>query len=163
MPKAFPPTVRDAVREMSDTPKMEVFKRVVMEPILRMRTAMVEPLTMPAMSPTTSLQKFDTGPALLTRLKASLAPWIFRDAMALKGFLSAEATAMPIMSKTMPMSMIPKSKMNPGTRPICFKSDSEIEFRENESMKVMMVIRMIHPDLKRFLTIFMYTFPLKFI
>ncbi len=65
-------------------------------------TALVVPLTMPQMSPTTSLQTLETLLALRSRERASLAPFTFRAAMEWKGLGSAAVTATPMISNRIP-------------------------------------------------------------
>ena len=62
-------------------------------------TAAVVPLTMPQMSPTTSLQKLETWLARRISRSASRAPGTFRAAMEWKGRSSEAVTATPTISK----------------------------------------------------------------
>ena len=74
--------------------------------------AEAEPDTTPQMSPTTSLQMELTRSAFRRRLMAALAPGTFRAAMAWKGFSSAVATAIPIISKIIPMKIMARRMRN---------------------------------------------------
>ena len=80
-------------------------------------TAEAEPDTTPQISPTTSLQKLETFSALRSRCRASAAPGTFLAAMAWKGFSSADITATPMISNTMPSATISKSTRNASTSP----------------------------------------------
>jgi len=161
LPKALPPTVKEAVDEISTTLKIDVFKSVLIEPIFKIKTAIVDPLIMPAMSPTTSLQKLETGPAWFISSKASFAPFIFLEAIELKGFLLAEATAMPMMSKMIPVITIIKSNKNPKANPILPRSVSETELSKNEKIKVIKETWIIHLYLILLVLIFIFKLPLK--
>ena len=106
LPIALPPTVNpaanaDIIREIPlGHPTCALAK------INAAIVADAEPDTTPQMSPTTSLQIELTRSALRKRRIASWAPGTFREAMEWNGFSSADATAIPIMSKIMPTKII---------------------------------------------------------
>jgi len=81
---------------------------------------------------------------------------IFLEAIELKGFLLADATAMPIMSNMMPVKTIIKSNKNPNASPMLPRSDSETELSKKEKMKVMTETWIIHLYLMRFVIIFIF-------
>ena len=68
-------------------------------------TVAVEPLTMPQMSPTTSLQNEATFSALRMRYSASFAPLTRCAAIELNGLGFAAVTATPMISNRMPSAM----------------------------------------------------------
>ena len=104
LPRALPPMVRPEMRAVTptlistdSTPKA-AWSRTTM-------TAAVVPLTMPQISPTTSLQTLETRPALRRSISASAAPFSLWEAMEWKGLGSAAVTATPMMSNKMPRPM----------------------------------------------------------
>src|SRR5699024_10303339 len=66
----------------------------------------IAPDIIPLISPTTSLQKLDTGPALRIKYIAILASLIRFDAIEWKGFSSALVIAIPIISNIIPIIII---------------------------------------------------------
>jgi hypothetical protein len=64
------------------------------------------PLIIPHISPTTSLQKFETKSAFLISCKAWRAPRILFEAIEINGTSEAAATAIPIISKITPIKII---------------------------------------------------------
>ena len=116
LPRAFPPMVSPiTIPEMAKLTKMAGREK---SPTSRTATtAMVVPEMIPAMSPTTSLQRLETRLAFFTSRTASFPPGPLRAAMEWKGVSLAAVTATPIMSNTMPTKMkikrIPKAKRYP--------------------------------------------------
>ena len=114
LPMALPPTVRPATR--ADITRETALGQPD-STLARISAAMVAealPDTTPQISPTTSLQMELTRSALRRRRIASWAPGTFRDAMEWKGFSSAVATAMPIISNRIPRKIM-ASKMQKAT------------------------------------------------
>ena len=65
----------------------------------------IEPLTMPAMSPITSLQKFEITEELEVHHRAVFAPFTFFAAIELKVVGFAVVTETPIISKIIPVKI----------------------------------------------------------
>ena len=120
LPIALPPTVSaatvaDMVRVMSLGQEKPGMVAITSAAIM----ADAEPDTTPQISPMTSLQMELTLSALRSSLIASWAPGTFLAAMEWKGFSSAEVTATPIISNTIPtMTMI--SRIRNATRILLF-------------------------------------------
>ena len=104
LPMALPPTVRPATK--ADIPKEMIWgmEKSKFARICVTMAAEALPDTTPQISPITSQQMLLTLSALRKRLIASWAPITFRAAIEWKGFSSAEVTATPIISKTIPIS-----------------------------------------------------------
>ena len=101
-PSALPPTVKPATK--ADIPKLTKFP-LVRSKLVIICAAMVAaaaPETTPQMSPMTSLQIEATRSACRSSIIHSLAPGTFFAAMEWNGLSSAEVTATPMMSNTMP-------------------------------------------------------------
>ena len=88
--------------------------------------AEAEPETTPQISPTTSLQMELTRSAFRSRRMDSWAPGTFRAAMEWKGFSSAVATAIPTISKTIPIRMITSRIAKASRVPLTSMMASEI-------------------------------------
>ncbi len=114
LPTALPPTVSPATR--ADMTRLTPLGQET-STLARISAAMVaeaEPEMTPQISPTTSLQMELTRSALRSRRMAAWAPGTFRAAIEWKGFSSALATAMPMMSKRMPITTM-ASRMTKAT------------------------------------------------
>ena len=104
LPMALPPIVNP---EMSAVTTVDT--TILRQPKLfcssTTMTVAVEPLTMPQMSPTTSLQNEATFSALRMRYSASFAPLTRCAAIELNGLGFAAVTATPMISNRMPSAM----------------------------------------------------------
>lgn len=108
--------------------------------ILRTMLAPIAPLMIPHTSPITSLHMLDTFSAFLIRYMLSFAPLTFRDAMLLNGYMSAAATATPIMSVITAMRSNGMSKTTETIIPVRDKTNSENTVTEKDKITVIIKI-----------------------
>lgn len=95
-----------------------------------------EPLTMPQISPTTSLQKLETRSELRARIKACLAPGTFLAARAFRGGKLAAAEAIPMTSKTIPIAIITRRTITDPNKASPWIKVWEIVLKKRDKKKV---------------------------
>ena len=103
-PKAFPPIVSEAVRPVSSS-EIIASSRLYELTILEMITAVAAPLTIPTVSPITSLHIFETLSAFRISHIAWGAAFTRPDAMEWKGVSLAVVVATPTISNTTPINI----------------------------------------------------------
>ena len=101
---ALPPTVMVEVRAVTII-AIKVLFRLIIPANERVSTADRLPLTIPQISPITSLQKEAIVAEFLIKPIASLAPFIFLEAIAWKLASLLVKTATPIISKIIPIKI----------------------------------------------------------
>src|SRR5690554_6403844 len=104
----------------------------------------IAPLTIPLISPITSLQKFETCPAFQTSRIATFASSTLLDAIEWNGFSSAEVTATPIISKKTPVHTIKISTRNDNPTSKFSTNPSAIMLKNIARKNVHIVITIIH-------------------
>ena len=104
LPKAFPPIVKAAIRDVVTKVTTNILICVVVD-IITDIIALADPEMIPQISPTTSLQKDDTLAAFLINSTAISEPFTFLAFIEWKGLTSADATAIPIISKIIPIKI----------------------------------------------------------
>ena len=102
---ALPPTVK---LEMKAVNKTDIMLKLMLVELLTdiARTAPMEPLIIPQISPITSLQILEILLEFLSKPIVSLPPFIFWDAIDRNVFSLLVKTATPIISKMMPITII---------------------------------------------------------
>ena len=105
-PNALPPTVKAAIKLLISILMRGWFHIIPDVVSLTTKIPPADPLIIPQISPTTSLQKLDTWSAFFINLIACTAPRIFFDAIDNSGTSEAAVTEMPIASNNIPISII---------------------------------------------------------
>ena len=104
LPRAFPPIVNPEISPVTITVTGKSGTDNISASDIDM-TAPIEPLTIPAISPITSLQKFETAAAFAVHQMAVFAPLTFFAAIELNVDGLEVVTATPIISKITPVAI----------------------------------------------------------
>ena len=107
--------------------------------------APIAPLTIPQISPTTSLQMLLTKSARFNKYIACVAPFIFFDAIDINGVISAAAMDMPIVSNVIPIMMNINNMIKANGIETDCTNDSAIKLIATDSINVRRIIFNIQP------------------